>query len=234
MKHCKKCNIDVNTEGHVCPICNDVLVEKKEGNVNKPNGYPQLINKHRFPFVVKLFAFLSIIASIICAFVNYKTFNSEAPSYWSIIVIAGILYCWGIARIFSYKRISFATRFFYLTFFTIIYIVGIDICLTIFKIREVISWSLTYVSPILIIVGLIVIQIVGYASRRNFGDAVMSCFYLTLIALVPYIVYLVAPSYIEGEWAPISGILSGVCTLIGFFIFRFRSTKEELKKRFNI
>ena len=28
MKHCKKCNIDVNTEGHVCPICNDVLVEK--------------------------------------------------------------------------------------------------------------------------------------------------------------------------------------------------------------
>ena len=108
MKHCKKCNIDVNTEGHVCPICNDVLVEKKGDNVNKPNGYPQLINKHRFPFVVKLFAFLSIIASIICAFVNYKTFNSEAPSYWSIIVIAGILYCWGIARIFSYKRISFA------------------------------------------------------------------------------------------------------------------------------
>ena len=33
MKHCKKCNIDVNTEGHVCPICNDVLVEKKEDNV---------------------------------------------------------------------------------------------------------------------------------------------------------------------------------------------------------
>ena len=60
MKHCKKCNIDVNTEGHVCPICNDVLVEKKEDNVNNPNGYPQLINKHRFPFVVKLFAFLSM------------------------------------------------------------------------------------------------------------------------------------------------------------------------------
>ena len=234
MKYCNHCHIDANTEGRVCPICNSVLVEKEGSEVAPPNGYPKFEGVKKHAFAIKLFAFLSIIATIVCGFINYKTFNPEEPVYWSIVVFVAILYCWGLGKIFSNKKISFVTRYFYLTLFTSAFIMCVEFCLTLFNVGEDMSWSLTYVFPCLLIAALLVVQIVGYASRRNFGDCIFICFYLALLTVIPYLLYVFAPSYVHVEWPPVAGILTAFATLVGFFVFRFRRTKEEFVKRFNM
>ena len=91
MKHCKICDVDVDTFKNYCPLCYGSLEEKSEKNNAEMfdlNSKKQLSKAKSL--VVKTFLLISIIVTVVCGYINYQTQTKP----WSVIVALSILYLW--------------------------------------------------------------------------------------------------------------------------------------------
>ena len=88
MKRCKRCDILVMDDSVVCPLCSSVL----EGEESGEKVYPGMAEElHRFALLKKIFYFSLVVIGFGAVLINYLTFKER---YWSVIVLAGIVYTW--------------------------------------------------------------------------------------------------------------------------------------------
>ena len=87
MSYCKQCKINSADPTTVCPLCQSVLEKTEQA---KEGMYPMIGRQRKGRrLMLRIFAFLCLIAMVVLAIVNYVTYNGVM---WSIIGDAGILY----------------------------------------------------------------------------------------------------------------------------------------------
>lgn len=219
MRTCNRCNVEILNNVKNCPLCSRLT---QETNPNYEQEFPQNISKRKFKNPIKLIIFIAI--SIIIINVTIDIVNNDYRLI-SLLVIVSTLYATFVTvlGIKSHKNIGFMVlvNTFGLSSFVIFidYYVG-------FK-----MWSLNYVVPALIVLSSAIITVIILIKPMLLRDYII--YQLTIALMGICALLLVLFNITTVQWPSISSCIYCLLVFIGIFLFRDKSTKHELRKRFH-
>lgn len=232
MKHCKYCNIDVNTERKTCPLCLNVL--ESDNQKSNLQNYPKKQPKRKMSFWIKSALFMSLITILVSFVVNYLTFSSYS-NYWSILVAVSIPYLWLIVSYVIIGRGLLTTRVLSAGIATTILVILIE--LTVCFINKIddreLYWSINYVLPFMIMATMIALIIICIVRKDLYKDSIIMFFLMALLSLLGFLLRTFT-SLIVIDWPTIACSVAGLALVIGLFVFTFKDIVEEIQKRFHI
>lgn len=202
-----------------CPLCQGELTGEYEDDV-----FPE-IKRHGISsgFLLRLISFISIAFIVICFAVNYMI---PTAVRWSLFSAGGIICGWmTISLGITYrKRIlkNITWQLFLVTALAVIW----D------HFTGNIGWSLDFVLPCACVVAMASIFIIAKALKMKSGEYVLYLIIGGIYGMLPFIcvltdlVKIVYPSII------CSGI--SIISLAALLLFRGRSTKAEIERRFHL
>lgn len=228
MKYCPNCKVDVNTERITCPLCRTNLENKEKARTDVIyQPYPKFKEREkRRHLFFKVLIFFSIIGMIIAGVINYLTFDNDNPSYWSLIVIVGIMVSWFFGRGMFVSKGNFGRRLSLLNLscFILLLVIEFD-----FSNR---SWVLNYILPFLIIAELACLSLMSLISSKQYRRLIAYIFMLVLLSFIPPI--FLRFDIVTISWPAISCGLFGLIVFLGMIVFGFRITIDQLKRYFHI
>lgn len=226
MKHCDKCNVDIQTNQKYCPLCHQVLQGENEENLKEI--YPEYISLRRevLPLTKKVLLFSTIISLITLISINLMTWNG---TMWSLIPIGGIIYFWLIVRygVLSKQNIAFK-----LAFLSTLLVIILNIIDRNYGNVEDRGWALDYVTPLAFLACNLAISVIIWVRRINYRDYIFYLITIIVFSLVPILLAIL--NVIKVNWPAI--VAFGVAIFILLFIIFFfpKSIKEEIRKRFHL
>lgn len=177
MKHCDKCNVNVNSTLDYCPLCFNQIT----GNNDEPNLYgitkdkpKEIIKSHT---TRKVFILLSLAVMIICGAINYLT---KTP-FWSGIVGLSIIYLWIFIRHTIMSNRGVFEKIF-------LQVLGILAVLLMTNYVSGGGWFLDYVLPALLSGVVLTLNMMFYISKRR-RNYEMSFLIMELIILIISIIF---------------------------------------------
>lgn len=227
MKHCKHCNIDTNSSQRYCPLCFNDL-DEIEDSEQTTELYLTRKNKDRTfktkYFLLRLFAFISISAIVICAFINFMTYD-KTGILWSIIVAVSILYVWIlISHTILSSRSVFEKIFFQL--------LGIMAILVSSNLISGGNWLLNYVIPSVAIATAFVLTMITLVSKNR--SIYVSTFLVIYILLFILSIVLVYAKFDNFKLLNQINMIYCALAILGSLIFGFKTIKNDITKKFHM
>lgn len=232
MRICRNCGIKLIDETDKCVFCKCV-VEDDHGKSESLSdsellkgigGYPDAVTLARkFRFVGNLILFLSIVAALLCATIDYELSGKLS---WSIIVTLALIYANVIIQFAIMGRSGYRVKFVVLTALGVALFVGID-ALTGFY-----AWSLNIVLPgavIILDIAILVVMIVNFKNWQSYIMSQLCTVILSILLIVLYIIHVITWPYLMHV-----AFLMSVLLLTGTIILGDKRARSELKRRFHI
>lgn len=222
MKTCPRCQASVKGEWAKCPLCKTTLMTDSAEEI-KASSFLQVPLTFNRQKAMRVFFRLSLILVMLYFIVHYFwAFQFFGFEY----VLFGLLITWTLIVILIQKRRNIAKAILYILFFTSLVSIYFD------YLNGWLSWSLTFVIPILSISSLLAMSISIQVANLKPEDYVL---YLQLAALVGIVPLL----FLIMGWVghPLPSILSVVLSLVMFVsvLLRYRVMMvRELQKRMHI
>lgn len=226
-KTCPKCGFEILTDRVTCPICFGVL--QKHELVKDYQKYPANKIYPRATLVTKIFIFISIVISIFSIVANYMTYDLY-PQLWSILTISAILYLWLLIKFCILGRGLISSRIVVQIITTAIIVIAVQ---AIVVQNNLLWWSLNYVLPALLSIGMLSTNIIVMIKKNLFIDSILSLITMGLLGFLPYILSKTTPLY-SVVWPSIVCAGISIATMVAMAVFHYRDCKEELTKRFHI
>lgn len=223
MKHCDRCNIDVNTNGIICPLCYGELSGDNGASVplyDESSKKPKTGVKNHF--VTRLFALFSIVAIAVCLFINIVTKGKP----WSFIVISSIIYLWVLIR----HTILSLRNTFEKVFLQLLCLALILVSTSFMSVDK--GWFLNYVLPSMLIMASISLLMVLFIS----GKRKLYLFSFLIIFLIMIVVGAVFWGTKFASFKLLYQILVMLNALIvlGIMLMDFKTVKQEFAKKFHL
>jgi hypothetical protein len=174
--------------------------------------------------LLRIIAFLSVIAVFVSALVNALTY-SKTKTLWSLIVVLGVVYFWVLLRSTFKAKVNVGLKLVIQMLMLSSLVVGID------AVSGFSRWSLNYVVPFLSMASLLAI-IAVLLGKVKFAEYLLYLLAAVILGFIPFILWLV--NLIDVLWPSLAAASLSFATIIGMIVFADKETKEELKKRFHI
>ena len=226
MKNCPECHVRVGGPVSHCPLCGAELLPEENAAAEGPL-YPQFSEpekqQSRFPFLAKLFAFISLAVVIICGTVDLVISHKLT---WSLFVIGGVIAAWTSVGVhlltdlnLNYKLLADLCSF-------SLYMMLID-RLTGWK-----GWSTDYVIPIVYIGVMITTIILALVFREFWREYILSLVAICILGIGPLVIFFTSQSpmrYLCLAAALMAGLL-----MLGLIYFAGGKLFSEWKRRMNL
>mgnify|MGYP003305530650 CR=1 FL=1 len=224
MKKCPVCNIKFDTDRKSCPFCRNILETVSD---SKFESYPKYKEtKIKKKLVEKIFIFLSIMAIIVSLISNYYDYQQGHKYLWSILVIICIGLLWALIRGVIISNRYFAERYMFVILLLQLMFMSIELI----DVKHLnISWSLTYMLPILTIVYLATLVLYSMINSKKFAEFFIYILLGSVVAGCEAL--LIVFKLVSVDWPIVSASLFGLFVIIGTFLFPTKTAKAELKKR---
>lgn len=220
MSRCRQCNIEINDETHVCPLCKCVL-ETTEGGENK---YPDVRMKtKKLMLIVNIYLFCAILVSAIAFGVNY---GLPHTMWWSAIVVAALAYIYLVLRYAISGQSGYKSKLIVLTVAALAFIMLVD------HVTGYRGWSNDYVIPGAIMFIDLAIIMLMIVNKRNWQSYLLFELFMVLCGSIPLILIWVGIIV-----HPIPSIVAMGCSVflfLGTLIIGDRRARIELKRRFHV
>ncbi|MBQ7136512.1 MAG: hypothetical protein IJO43_00865 [Bacilli bacterium] len=220
MKKCYKCNVSINTNVDKCPLCDNALTGKKEGDNIFPI-IPSIYTKNTI--FLKLLLFASILGCVICSIINLLVSGEVG---WAWFVIAGIVSFWITFMTGIKKR----NHFMKLLFSEVMVVLVSSVLWDYFTGWHL--WSVTYVLPFLCIAYITALFFLRFFIKNIFKDYVIYIYINALIGLIP--LYFILRGTLSNEWPSVFCVLFSVCVILALAVFNHRQMKNEIERRLHI
>lgn len=220
MKYCNDCKVRVKDNTSACPLCNNglTLIQNEESGVC---FYPpKSLRKKSYSVVKRIFIFLTITAGALCLLIN---FMRPEPMLWSLIVVVSLFYAWITVPHFLRKGGNYAGKIFTQVVCGSGLVVSLDFLLGWYK------WSVNYVIPVLLCVGIAAVSLVVLLNATNWARYVMYQVLLSVFGFVPLVLYFLDISQNQIFALITTGF--AVSVLVATFVFGDRTIKNEFKRR---
>lgn len=220
MKKCSSCNVFVNEDTLLCPLCVKSL-EEENHSLDHEKIYPELDTLlTSYKFIKRLLLFISILAGGSSIVINLALNPSVL---WSLIVISGIFYFWLAVSNVIRTNTNAAFKILFQTVCACILAAGIDYEL------GWIGWSVKFVIPGILCFGIIGVLILVLFNRTNWARYVLYQSITAFFGFLPIILYKtgVSDNFIMSI---IPTGLAFVCLTITI-VFGDRTIKNEFKRR---
>ncbi len=224
MKHCELCKIDIAQDRAVCPICGSELTGTCEsGQEYYPNVTKTEKIREPFPFLAKIFLFVSIIVSVICGFLNFFL----APNFpWAVITIGAIVLLWAAIGIPLLSRINVNTMLFVQLLAATGYFILID------RLTGRHGWALTYVVPGLYIAMLIAAVTLTLVFNDRWRDYLLPLIGIGAVGVIPLLSLVLR--WVNVKWLCLSAVTLMLALFIGLIIFAGRRSLSELRRKLHL
>ena len=223
MKTCRKCHVSLNTSRTTCPLCHTYLDDNgvKDFYQEYP-PYKKILNKNIL--TIKILLFITIIAVVASVLINVLTVNKEHASYWSVIVIGGIIFLWVLigVTIISKRNAVFKIILQSLTVALLFYTIEINSSLES-------GWSLKYIMPFIISGVIMTSGVLCLAIPKKAASYSIYILVLSIIGIVIFVVNLLKE--FEPLWPSITCLAVSGVTILGLFFFGGKPLLEEIKKK---
>lgn len=220
MSKCRQCNVMIQDETDICPLCHCVV--KKEDT--QKNHYPDVrYNEKKRVFLGHLVLFGLLLASIILAGINYEFYDGF---WWCPIPIGIIAYFYLIMRYGFLTEAGYRAKVLVLTLFGILLLIFIDVSTGFY------GWSVNYAIPggiLFVDAGIIVLM---FVNMRNWQSYIIFQLMMIFISLCPILLWRL--HIITHPLFSIIVVAITIIIMIGTFILGDRRAKIELRRRFYI
>ena len=219
MSKCYKCNVTINSNTDICPLCKSRLEVNNSFDV-----FPELENKYKkHSLVISILRLCSLIAICVCLFINYIISNEIS---WSSFVIISIICFWLTLVTALRDRKSFLKMMFAEIFLAIISSIFWDI-LTGWH-----MWSINYVFPFLCAIYSIIMLIMRIFIKNNIKDNFSYITFNSAMGLLPGILLLF--DIVTVSWPSYICVITSIVILLFIYTFNKRQLKNEIKRRLHI
>lgn len=222
MKYCNQCKIKIKDDMNRCPIC-EAPLEALDDHVHEKR-YPELDDiQVEYNFVKKIFTFVSVLIVITSIIVDFK-FNEGIM--WSVLSIGAVLYSWTVLYHAIKNNVHMASK---------ILVQAISASIFLFLIDQMIGfrgWSVNYVIPQLYILANIAIFILMLINRMAWREYMIYQIVMTVIGLIPVIMIL--NGVVTRPLFSYISIGLSAAIIVGTIIFKDKTVKDELIRRFHI
>lgn len=224
MKKCPKCEVSVLNDRLTCPLCHSVLLFEEANE--RYQGYPKyVVPIEKNHLLKKMILFFGIIAIIISLVINYLTFNDLKPSYWSSIVVAGVLLGLVIALVTILSNLPITIK-------VILPMIFVEILSLTIEINVHKFWSFYYLIPFMVIAFLMTIFILHLTLEIKGKELIFDLVVFDVIALIVSFVFLIRRIKISWPYMILFSF-TFIMLLIVFFFF-WKSLKEEFSKKMHL
>lgn len=222
MKTCKRCNVKIQDDSNICPLCRTVLTNMGGEPLDK--AYPTIeVNPHKYNIVKRLFMFISILSAVTSVVTNYLTYNGVI---WSAITIAAIIYFWVIMSYSIKRNRNIASQILVQVLCTSIITVIMDNSI------GYIGWSVNHVIPEIMILANISVLILVIVNRMYWHTYVLNQIVIAICGLIPGVLFLCG--VIKVPLPTIIATATSFIVLVVTMIFGDKSIGSELKRRFHV
>lgn len=225
MKKCMKCQVSFQTERKSCPLCNEILedIEQKDLNYSsfpKPDETPKKQNR-----LIQTLSFLSILGVVASILVNILTFKSN-PNYWSAIVAISVFYFWILLKSTFQNKGNIPLKLIIqmLTLSVTTYVIDFFSHST--------GWALNYVIPFLSMAALIAIILMLLINYKKINDYLMYLFSSNFLGFIPLVLWLFR--IVEVLWPSLAAACLSFTIIVGLLVFARKELKEEFRRRLHL
>ena len=219
MRRCENCGVFVRGAGARCPLCQTAL-----GGPRCPEEepFPTLEEgRRRWRLFLRLAAFLSLAAALVCAAVDFFV---PPVTFWSAYVAAGIGTGWLLVAIALRRRRNIPKTILQLA------VLGGALCCVWDAATGWRGWSVTFVTPILCTGAMLALFLLPPLLRLRFQDYVLYLAAGILYAALPFL--FAALGLLEGTRLPsLVCVCTGALGLAAVLAFRGRELLGELSRR---
>ncbi len=224
MQACETCHVKVQTSGGFCPLCGTALVPASPPEKPLPqNPYPDLSGlTARYNLILRLLLFFSLLGGGLCVLINLL-----APTgfWWSLIVIAGILYLWATVPPLLRRGVNYAKRILFQTLFTSILMVVLD------SVAGYTGWSVSFVIPALFSGGITAIGLMAAFNRTNWAQYIFYQVLIGVFGFLPLALYLLNIAQNLVMVLITAGL--ALASLLLTIVFGDRTLKHDFRRRFH-
>jgi len=235
MKKCEKCNVKILNNRVTCPLCKSTLIETNEVSNNLLVNYPTTKNLvKKIPKMIKILIFLSIFIILASIWINIATLQ-YASYLWCLPISFFITSIWIITYELAIKRKHFNRNMFFLIPILVLLLYGVFF---IDSLNRQVTYALyndyiyLYVLPGLMGVEIMFFTIRALIKKKFFAGSVIYMFLLSIFCIAHAIISLCLKiDFLHGLVSYTIGFCA-LFTIPAMFIFDFKTTKDELAKKF--
>ena len=176
-----------------------------------------------FPFLAKIFAFISLLAVCSCTLINLLV---NGRMTWSLFVVGAIATAWLTVGLHLLARFN-------LNYQLLIDLVAVSLFLVLIdRLTGWTRWSVDYVIPILYIGVMITTVVLALVFRVFWREYILSLVAVCVLGLAPLVIFLTGSSPIR--FLCLGAALMAAALLIGILFFAGGKFFSEWKRRMNI
>lgn len=219
MQKCEKCHITIRGTSEKCPLCQGVITKDDSENI-----YPYVPNVYeKFSKLFFWLLFSAIIVCFVCIFINVLSYRGF---FWAGYVIAG-MFC--ALLLFS---TSLRVRYGFHKM-----IVGEVIVISLLSLGWDIltgwhAWSVSYVIPIICMIGSINMMILCYVKKEYMEENLAYFLFLVFLGVVPTIFLL--SNIVSTKYPSLICILLNIMSFLIMCFFRWDFIWEEVQRRLHL
>lgn len=223
MKHCKYCNVDVQTNEKYCPLCYNMLEGNSDNTVDfyQKRKEKETTQKTR-QILFKIFFLISLATIAVCVLVNVLTWNGII---WSVLVGVSELYVWILIAHTIFSRRSIFEK-------VLFQLVGIIAIVVVCSFIAKGDWLLNYVIPSIQLATVTSLAFVSFVMRNRY-KIVAPFFIVYIMSLIASIVLLAIRVDTFMILSEINLILCGLA-IVGTLIFGHKTLRNELSKKLHL
>ena len=226
MKHCKYCNVNVDTNESFCPLCYNSLegeTKKKTTEFYLKRTENDKTQKTNF-FLYKLFFLMTITTFAISVFINVLTYK-DAPTPWSALIIVCILYIWILIAHTILSRRSILEKI-------ILQMLGAIAIVGVVNYMSRGHWLSDYVVPSIQLAVTATLLFICLVTKRKYK--IVSAFFTTyLLSFIASLVLVLTKTDAFGLLSEINMIACGI-GIVGTLLFGFKTLKLDFSKKFHL
>lgn len=221
MKYCDKCKITTDYDSNLCPLCQNIISDTEMQEESIFPLVPNIYKENKLFF--KILVLVCVLSSALVIFLDILI---KPKVHFSIFVICGIICLLIILKIGINKKHNISKN-------TLIQIIVISLLSYIWDyFTGYKKWSITFVIPILSLVGSINIILLVKIFKLYIEDYLIYVLIITFLGLIP-IIFLVLNLVITDIPSLICIFINGLL-LVLFIIFKRNEVFDELKRRLHI
>ena len=187
--------------------------------------YPKVRNIKQVNLAIIISMAVSILIALICVIVNVCT---STKFWWSLIVIAGIIYCWVTALYSVHRNINIASNVMIQTIAISVLTLCIDFII------GYSGWAINLAIPIIIMAANVTLLVLTIVSIKRYYKYIIYHIIIFILSLIPLVIYISGGDIIV---SPIFTLIASGIAIVAFLLSLLlygKSFVEELDRRLDL
>ena len=226
MRRCPECNIEIGDPVSRCPLCGaklEVTGDEQTGAFLYPAFSEHDKPRSSFPFLAKLFSFLSLITVGVCTLIDLLIAHRLT---WSLYVTGAVVMLWGTVGLHLLAKINLNNMLLNDVCAVSLYLILVD------HLSGWGRWSIDYVIPILYIGIMITTVILAVIFKVYWREYILSLVVVCILGIGPLLIFLNSRSPIR--FLCLAAALLAGALAVGLLFFAGGKLFSEWRRRMNI